>query len=203
MCIRDSLRPPETPRSGRWLTRGLLGGGLLVIVTTAVAMMPRSESPDENGPRLTHTVKRGKLVVSVTENGTLESSDNVEIKCQVRGRNTVTYVVESGTYVYPGDLLVQLDTLFIEEQINERTKYAHWSRSAAERSDADVVRATLAVSEYEQGQYIAELMTLEKDLAIAEATLVTAQNMLNHEQSLRERGYRSQLDVEQLSLIHI
>lgn len=196
----DPLRPPETPRSGRWLTRGLLVGGLLVIVTTALAMMPRSESPDENGPRLTHTVKRSNLVVSVTESGTLESSDNVEIKCQVRGRNTVTYVVESGTYVYPGDLLVQLDTLFIEEQINERTKYAHWSRSGAERSAADVVRATLAVSEYEQGRYIAELMTLEKDLAIAEATLVTAQNMLNHEQSLRERGYRSQLDVEQKQL---
>ena len=98
------------------------------------------------------------------------------------------------------DLLVQLDTLFIEEQIDERTKYAHWSRSGAERSAADVVRATLAVSEYEHGQYIAALMTLEKDLAIAEATLVTAQNMLNHEQSLRKRGYRSQLDVEQKQL---
>ena len=190
-------RPPETAGGGRWLARGLLIGGLLVIVTTALAMMPSSEAPDENSPRLTHTVKRGDLVVSVTESGTLESSDNVEIKCQVRGRNTVTYVVESGTYVYPGDLLVQLDTLFIEEQIDERTKYALWSRSGAESSAAKVVAATLAVSAYEQGKYIADLMTLEKDLAIAEATLVTARNMLNHEQSLWERGYRSQQDVVQ------
>ncbi len=44
------------------------------------------------------------------------------------------------------------------------TKYAHWSRSGAEYSKAEVATAELAVSEYEQGRYIAELMALEKDI---------------------------------------
>ena len=56
--------------------------------------------------------------MTVTEQGLLESAENTEIKCKVRGWNTVIWVIESGTVVEPGDELVRLDTLFIEEQID-------------------------------------------------------------------------------------
>ncbi len=146
---------------------------------------------------LLHKVKKGSLIVSVTEQGTLESSDNTEIKCKVRGRNTVIWVVESGKIVEPGEVLVRLDTLYIEEQINERSKYAHWSRSGAEYWRAKVARAKLAIPEYTQGRYVAQMMTLKKDLAIAESNLSTAKNMLAHAQMMYERGYRSELEVEE------
>ena len=152
---------------------------------------------------LTHTVDRGDVLVTVIEQGTLESSENTEIKCKVRGQNTVTFVVENGTYVEPGDLLVQLDTLFIDEQIAERTKYALWSRSGAEHSAASVERAKLAVEEYipkdesQKGRFATELMTLEKDLAIAEANVRTAQNRLSHSKMMAKSGYLSKLDEEE------
>ena len=44
---------------------------------------------------------------TVTEQGTLESSNNTEIKCKVRGFSTVTYVVPAGTVVESGDVLVR------------------------------------------------------------------------------------------------
>ena len=60
-----------------------------------------------------------------------------------------------------------------------------------------MARAELAVSEYEQGRYISQLMTLEKDLAIAESNLLTAQNMLSHAEMMTESGYVSELEVEE------
>ena len=86
---------------------------------------------------------------------------------------------------------------------NERTKYAHWSRSAAERSTADVVRSELAISEYLEGRYRTELMGLEKDLAITQSNQLTAQNILAHAEIMSQRGYVSGLDVEEATSAHI
>ncbi len=196
---RQIQRPTRRQRSSgvRWIQRGILVIGLVTVLAVAATSIWDSPSARESGARLTHTIRRGDLLVTVTERGKLESSDNTEIKCKVRGHNTVTWVIESGSVVQPGDELVRLDTLFIEEQINERSKYAHWSRSGAESWRASAARAELAVPEYLEGRYVTQMMTLEKDLAIAESDLRTAQNMLDHVQMMYERGYRSELDVEE------
>lgn len=181
----------------RWIMVGLPIVGVSAILASAAALLPQTGSSSGTTANFTHKIARGDLLVTVLEQGTLESSDNTEIRCQVRGENTVIWVIESGTQVQPGDELVRLDTLLIEEQINERTKYAHWSRSAAERSEADVARSELAVNEYLEGRFVAELMTLEKDLAIAESNLRTAKNMLSHAKMMTERGYVSELEIEE------
>ena len=154
----------------------------------------RLESVDQ---LLTHRVSRGDLIVSVVEQGTLESTENTEIKCKVRGENTVIWVVENGAIVKEGDKLVRLDTLQIEDQINERSKYALWSLSGAENARANAKRAELAIKEYEEGRFVVQLKTLEKDLAIAESNLRTAKNMLQHASQMFERGYVSQLEVDE------
>jgi HlyD family secretion protein len=187
---------PTDPRS-RWWSRGLIAVALLAVFASAVALIAGALSSREAGPKLTHTITRGSLLVTVIEQGLLESAENTEIKCKVRGHNTVIWVIESGTVVKPGDELVRLDTRFIEEQVDERTKYAHWSRSGAERSAADLARAQLAVSEYEQGRYVSDLMQLESDLVVAEAKLRSARNMLSHAKMMAESGYISELEVEQ------
>jgi len=144
-----------------------------------------------------HTIMRGDLDVTLTEQGTLESSDNTEIKCEVRGDSTVNWVVEHGTQVKQGDELVRLENKQIEDFLHERTKYAHLSRDAAIGFRAQATREGLAISEYEQGSFPIQLMTLEKNLLIAESNLLTAKAMLNHSVRMLERGYRSELDVEQ------
>ncbi len=193
----QAVSDAENSAFGRWWLRGLLALGAVVVVASAAALIPRAGSSPMIGPKLTHTIRRGELIVSVTEQGTLESSDNTEIKCKVRGNSTVIWVIEGGTEVKPGDELVRLDTLEIEDAISERTKYAHLTRSGAERARADVATAELAVSEYQEGRYRSDLMTLEKDLAISQSYLRTAQNMLEHAQMLAERGYVSELEIEE------
>jgi multidrug efflux pump subunit AcrA (membrane-fusion protein) len=171
--------------------------GVVAVVASAAALIPGAGSSRQIGPKLTHTITRGDLIVTVAEQGTLESSENTEITCKVRGQSTVIWVIEGGTEVKPGDELVRLDTLALEDFISERSKYAHWSRSSAERSKANVERAKLAIPEYLEGRYHSELMRLQKDLAIAESNLRTAQNMLDHAKMMAERGYVSELEVEE------
>jgi multidrug resistance efflux pump len=177
--------------------RGLLAVGAIAGLACLAALVAGAMSSQESGPELTHTITRDDLLVTVVEQGMLESAENTEIKCQVRGQNTVIWVIESGTVVQPGDELVRLDTLYIEEQIDERTKYAHWSQSAADYSQAQVAKAKLAVSEYEQGRFITELMRLEKDLAVAESSRRSAENMLRHAEQMVQNRYASELDVEE------
>ncbi len=175
----------------------MIAVGVVAAAASAAVLISGAGRSQETGPKLTHTITRGDLIVAVTEQGMLESSDNAEIKNKVRGQSTVIWVVESGTEVKPGDELVRLDTLIIENAVSERTKYAHWSRSSAERSRATVARAKLAVPEYQEGRYRSQLMTLEKDLAVAQSNLRTALNMLGHAVSMAERGYVSELEVEE------
>ncbi|MAI33716.1 MAG: hypothetical protein CBE00_07885 [Planctomycetaceae bacterium TMED240] len=144
---------------------------------------------------LTHTVGRQHLTVSITEQGTLESRENVEVKSKVRGDNTVIWVVENGSLVEEGNVLVRLDTLAIEDTINERSKYALWSLSGAESSRANAKRAALAVKEYEEGRFVMQLKTMEKDLAIAESNLRVARNMAQHAKQMFERGYAPEVEL--------
>ena len=82
----------------------------------------------ESDPKLTHTITRGDLLVTVTEQGTLESSNNTEIKCKVRGFNTVIWVIDGGTEVQPGD--------YVEEQIES----VEFGRIAAQTAKQVIVQ---------------------------------------------------------------
>ena len=160
-----------------------------------VVTKPSSESTLESVP--SHTISRGELVVSVTEQGTLESANNTEIKCRVRGSNTITFVIDSGSEVQAGDVVIKLETLAIEEEISERTKFYHLAESQVARSVADVERAKLAISEYEEGRFLSELSLLQKDLAVAESRLLNAKNRLKHSRMMSRSEYASELDVEE------
>ena len=144
-----------------------------------------------------YSVGQRDVVVSVTEQGTLESANNTEIKCRVRGDNTITFVIESGTQVEEGEILIQLETLAIEEEISERTKFFHLAESAAARSRADVERAKIAIDEYQQGLFPSELASLKKDLAVAESRLLNATNRLKHSRMMSRSEYASELEVEE------
>lgn len=164
---------------------------------SAVIYTARGMQTEDTGPKLTHIVTRGSLLVTVTEQGMVESSENTEIKCKVRGRNAVLWIIENGIVVKKGDELVRLDSLFIQEQIDERTKYANWSQSAADGSSARLARAKLAVNEYEQGRFIAELMRKEKELVVAEGDLRNKRDKLSHTRVMARSKYESELKVEE------
>ena len=204
------LRMPSTTNASddhpapRRIRRAWWIAGVVLVLLAAAAfpvledlVLRSSDDSERLAPGVTHRVERGPLVVSVIERGRLRSSNNVEIRCRVRGENTITWVVESGTVVEPGEVLLRLDTLVIEEEIAERTKYAHLARAQVARLEAEMKRAQLAISEYAQGRFVSELATLEKDLAIAESNLRAARNMRDYAVMMAKSGYVNDLEVEE------
>jgi multidrug efflux pump subunit AcrA (membrane-fusion protein) len=180
----------------RWLKRGLVTIAAVAVVAIAAAFIPGAMSSRESGAKLTHTITRGDLLVTVIEQGTLESSNNLEIRCKVEGWSTVNWVVESGAIVEPNDVLVRLDSSTKEENLSQRK--IDYQRSLAEltRSQTAVASAKIAIPEYEEGRYKSQLESLEKDEAIAQSNLTTSQNMLAHTEMMFKRGYVSELEVE-------
>ncbi len=192
-------RPDDPPdsSSGKLWRIGLLVIGVVAISALAVAVIPRGITTSQDiGTRLTHTITRGDLLVTVTEQGTLESSDNTEIKCKVRGFSTVTWVIPGGTVVEPGDELVRLDTKVIEEQFSLMKTNTYIATATLEQSKANVAKAEIAIDAYKEGRYRSQLKQLEKELEIAQRNLRTAREMLDHSEALFKQGYVTDLEVE-------
>jgi len=190
------LGPTRDGSRGRFLKFGLLLVVLLVVLLPVGYLLSALIATADTGPRLTYTVTRGDLVVTVIEQGTVESSDNTEIKCKVRGFNTVTYVIESGTVVKPGDELVRLDTKVIEENLSLTRTNVHMARATLERTRANVAKAVIAIPAYTEGRYRSQLKGLQRGLTIATSNLRTAEKMLGRSELLFRRGYVTDLEVE-------
>jgi HlyD family secretion protein len=184
----------DAVRGRRWRF-GLLVLGLLAILATSAAFIPGTMATPEIGPKLTHTITRDRLLVTVTEQGTLESSNNTEVKCRVRGFSTVTWVIPAGSVVEPGDELVRLDTKIIEEQVSLTRTNTHIATATLERTKANVARAEIAIDAYEKGRFLSELQQLEKDLEANVRNLRTAEKMLERSETLFKQGYVTELEV--------
>ena len=177
--------------------RVLLLVSVVGTILIAAPFISGSMTPDEaEGPKLTHKIKRDHLKVSVTEQGTLESSNNTEIKCRVRGTSTVLSVVETGTEVTQGQVLIKLDPSTIEDRINTQEIAYQRARATYTNSRTAVDVADIAIKEYRQGTYVSQLKGLQKDLAIAQSNLRTAENLLKHSERMFKKGYASELEME-------
>ena len=183
------------PSSGGKAIPILLFMGILAILGAA-AVVPATMTSKDNGPLLTHTIKRGDLIVSVTEQGTLESSNNTEIKCKVRGYNTVTYVVPTGTVVKKDDVLVRLDTKVIEEQYSLTKTNTFIAQATLAESKANVEKSKISIEAYEKGRFRSQLEAMEKELAAHKRNLRTARKMHERSESLFRQGYVTELEVD-------
>jgi hypothetical protein len=77
---------------------------LLLLPATAWQLLPKlSWSSEETGPTM-HRVERGELVHEISGRGSVESAENVEIKCEVKGHGagtSILWVIPEGTCVEP------------------------------------------------------------------------------------------------------
>ena len=65
----------------------------------------------------TYTVERAPLSITLTESGTIKSRDQHIVKNQVEGRTSIIYVIDEGTIVSEGELLVELDSSELEDRL--------------------------------------------------------------------------------------
>ncbi|NBV86628.1 MAG: hypothetical protein EBS01_10300, partial [Verrucomicrobia bacterium] len=69
-----------------------------------------------------HAVERGPLTISVTEDGSLVSDENVDIVCGVAGGATIVWMVDDGARVTEGTEIVRLDSSVLAESVTASLK---------------------------------------------------------------------------------
>src|SRR5947209_10097278 len=132
---------PEVPEAGgrKFPLYAVLGGGALAVVVTAVLLIYfTSKSKAERPDLLLHTVKNENLDLTVVERGTLESAENRDVICHVKQgakgnyASTIKWVIDDGTLVKKGQLIMSLDSSLLED--NYRTE-----KIALDKAQADWV----------------------------------------------------------------
>ena len=176
------------------LTLGLIG---LIVFGFFGSQKLIGTMGEARGPQLlTHKVARGDLLVTVTEDGNVESASNVDIKCQVAGGTSVLWIIEDGTHAKKGDKLVSLDASALEEQINSQKIVYEKARSAKIQAEKTLAVAKMSVTEYLQGTFKQALQDQDALVTIGLENLRSAQTALEHAERMFRKGYISSLELE-------
>lgn len=185
--------PPGEARRGSGLLKRVMPVGVLLLLAGAGYGVWQSGyfrgGPAVEASALIHTVSRDDLVVTVTEDGNLESSSNLDVKCEVAGGSTILWLVKDGTHVNEGEELVRLDSALIEEQVN--TQKIAVERVQATRIEAERLysAAKLAVQEFLEGTYKQQIQTCDGNITIALENLRSAENNLQFTDKMHRKGY--------------
>lgn len=161
-------------------------------------------------------VKRGPFRVAVTDQGNLDSMNNVTLKSKVDGRTTIIHLVPEGTKVEEGELVCELDSSVLIEDLTEDKLQLTEARAALEQAEksleiqkrqneSDIAAAKLAweLAELDYEKYTAEDGEYNQlrsqaagELELAREELQRAQETLDFTQRLAKKGYRTQQEVE-------
>lgn len=170
---------------------GLLGAGGFYIYPKLVA---QEEKKDDGA--LTYKVQRNDILITVTEDGNVESASNVEIKCKVAGGSTILTIVEDGAAVEADQVIATLDKSNIEDQLNSQEIATEKANATAIQATEDYEASKLTVREYEEGTYIEELAIAEVDIRIAQENLRTSENIFKYTKKMVRKGFATSLQLE-------
>lgn len=173
--------------------------GITTLAAITAGTVPFIQTGDRDATDkslMTYRVSRGDLNVTVTENGMLESSNNEEIKCMVKGGSTVLWVIETGTIVETGEELVRMDTSLIEDNITQQqiTYERAIANDIIAQSEVDVAKTN--IEEYLNGTYLEERSTIEKSIFDSEEMVKKKQLAFESSLRLASKGVYGSLQME-------
>jgi len=191
----------------------------LVVIVVVLALLvgggwylaqPRDQPVSEQP--ITVKVIRDQFVAHVLDQGEVQSSENVEIRCEVKQRSSPLRVLElipEGTEVGPGDFLLQLETTSFETELEQQKIILANARTQVIQAEALFATSKAAMLEYEEGTYVEARKTIENEVFDAESAIQTAMQQLNqakavleHSKKLQARGFitRQQLISDQFAV---
>jgi len=184
---------------------------LAIGVLASGVVRPR---PDETGEMPVHEVRRAPLTISIDEAGTIRSLDQKIIKCEVEGRTTIISIIDEGTRVEEGDLLIELDASSLEDQrvdqlIRVQNTEAAYIRAREQlevtksQNQSDISEAALAerfaredLTRYLEGEYPSQLMDAQAAVTLAEEDLRRAKDKLDWSTRLYGEKYISETEFK-------
>ena len=204
--IADNVAP-EAPRRGwriPWRTMILLGvlGGGAAGAPWVLAHIGRGSNANPLAALPAHTVEHGDLTISVTEDGSMVSDENVDVVCGVAGGATIIWLIDDGSRVTEGTELVRLDSSKLSEDVSAQKIAFEKARAANIQAEKDFAAAKIAVEEYTEGTYKKELRKAESDVSAAKERLQSTRNQLEHGERMFRKGYITpqQLDAQKAAV---
>lgn len=192
------------------LVFGLLAGG---VALASLSGKLSFRAPAETG-WITETVKRGLFEISLTEKGSLESAENLTITSLVEGMTAIIKIVDEGTRVNKGDVVIELDsstlrTQAIQQQVVVEQAEALEQQAAKNvaiqktQNESDIAAAMLKLDlarldleKYKLGDYIQEKNTYQGELTLAQEDLTRADEKYAFTARLSKKGYATQSELE-------
>ena len=186
----------------------------LALIATAVVAATKADfgGSSEADSTLTYTVSRGPLSISLTESGTVKSRDQHIVKSEVEGRTSIIFVVDEGTVVKEGDLLVELDSSdlndrLVDQQIQVENSEADFISSQEKlevtriQAQSNIAKAELDnqfaqedLKKYNEGEWPKELMETETALTLAQEDLRRATDKFEWSKKLYDEQYLSETE---------
>jgi multidrug resistance efflux pump len=131
----------------------LIVGGVGLTALVVLGSMKTKNSASTSANLSTFTARRDDLIITVTESGSINARNTIDITCDVEaGRMgggsgvTILSIVPEGTYITPedvnnGKLLVELDSSVMEEQIEQyKIDVATAKASLTEANEANLIQ---------------------------------------------------------------
>ena len=200
--IGDNVAPVAPRRGWRipWRTLILLAvlGGGAAGAPWVLAHIGRGSNANPLAALPAHTVEHGDLTISVTEDGSMVSDENVDVVCGVAGGATIIWLIDDGSRVTEGTELVRLDSSKLSEDVSAQKIAFEKARAANIQAEKDFAAAKIAVEEYTEGTYKKELRKAESDVTAAKERLQSTRNQLEHGERMFRKGYITpqQLDAQ-------
>lgn len=200
------------------ISKKVLFGSLFLSLIFLWLFMGSSKSTTEK--EVMYSVRRGPLSITVAETGSLSSQEELKIKSQVDGRKTILFLIEEGTRVEKGMILIELDRAALKDAlaeakirvdnaeaafIQEREQLAishNKSMSDVERCKQTVKFSKMDFENYKLGQYPQDLQVANNSIILAEEELKRAEDKLDWSKKLSEEGFltRSELEGDRLEV---
>ncbi len=202
-------------RSKKKWVMGALAAALAV---TAWLLTRRGGTADEQVP--VFAVQRGPLTIAVTSGGSIQSRDKAVISSELEGNNTVIWVINEGTHVQPGDLLLEFDASDLVDKRNEQeisVANTEANLIIAEEKlgitegdcdaalldrEVDLMLAKMALEKYQEGDYPQQVRQYDADIVLSDEELKRAAEELEWSERLAKEGFltRTQLQADELAL---
>jgi multidrug resistance efflux pump len=184
-----------TPLS-RWLRRPwvLALGVVVCLITTAALVLRAGRGP---GDALVETVKRGDLVVTLTEAGVLRPAESITYRSPLTGRETeITYLTAEGTYVKQGDLLIRLDTTGLARELDQAIDVARQADVDVKAAESERDDAAAAVESATDGSGALDVEEANAKLRLAERNAARLRADYDGLRPLLDKGFitREELD---------
>ncbi len=161
-----------------------------------------------------YTVAPKSFPVILEEKGELKAANSIEIRSELEGKSTIIFLIEEGSHVKKGELLVELasdiiDSNIRDAEIKEATARAAFEAARKEqeilldenaskirKADLALQMAKIALEKYQEGDAVELRQGATLGLEKAKSVLQRAEDDFKDAKDLYDQGFVTRIELE-------